>query len=440
MKRLLIFLFFISFYGNSQNYQDIERGRNFCGSLAKSFASERVAEDALGRILSVFGEKRNFVVQQCDNVSNAVATVLHPSTIRYIFYRKGYLEDVNSNYPYLNTKYWSNMFVLAHEVGHHIKGHFSEGPDTSIQEAQMDEFEADNYATSILFHLGATLSQTVAWTNNMLITEGDYDDSYDEHPTYSRRKSAIIRAYNSLSNSTPRTPKSDNTDVADMYITANDIVLRYLERIGGLEKLKSIETMFVEGKTKFQEYEMEYLSVLTKPNKFANKISLKIDGNTNTLTKIIFNGTKGVMLSDFQKPIYFKPKDNKIYSFKSMPIEEINWINNSKIAFVTMESGSKEYAIYSQENQITYFDANTGLITRKYELIDKETGLAPIPGKETTSTYTFYYDYKVFNGILLPSRFKLFTQDGTTIDFSNMNYMINPAVSKSNINSLFYFE
>ena len=38
--------------------------------------------------------------------------------IRYIFYNREFMSEINSN-----TNYWSNMSILAHEIGHHINGH-----------------------------------------------------------------------------------------------------------------------------------------------------------------------------------------------------------------------------------------------------------------------------------------------------------------------------
>ena len=37
--------------------------------------------------------------------------------IRYIYYNQDFMKEITSR-----TNYWSNMSILAHEVGHHING------------------------------------------------------------------------------------------------------------------------------------------------------------------------------------------------------------------------------------------------------------------------------------------------------------------------------
>ena len=121
MKKLFILLFFISFYGNSQEFRsyvdNLNEADKICSAYAgKGFYSDKTANEALEKILSTIGASKRFVLSACENIPNAMAISL--KGIRYIFYNREFMSEINSN-----TNYWSNMSILAHEVGHHINGH-----------------------------------------------------------------------------------------------------------------------------------------------------------------------------------------------------------------------------------------------------------------------------------------------------------------------------
>ena len=87
---------------------------------------------------------------------------------------------------------WGNLFILAHEVGHHINGHSLDlvlyavevvEPKTLANQRQQ-ELEADEFAGFILGKLGATLGQTSAAMN---LIASNKDDTYSTHPSKSNR-------------------------------------------------------------------------------------------------------------------------------------------------------------------------------------------------------------------------------------------------------------
>ena len=95
---------------------------------------------------------------------------------------------------------WTNMFILAHEVGHHINGHSVDvilssngmGKENSLSTKRIQELEADEFAGFVLGRLGATLSQT---QSVMKTISSDGDDSYSTHPSRSKRLNAIKRGF-----------------------------------------------------------------------------------------------------------------------------------------------------------------------------------------------------------------------------------------------------
>ena len=114
MKNLIILLFSISMF--SQDYGNDSEALKLCSVLQTNrFGTDVEAENALDKILNAIGASKRFVLQPCSNINNAVATSY--KGIRYILYDRVFMNSVN------NGNNWGNLFVLAHEVGHHINGH-----------------------------------------------------------------------------------------------------------------------------------------------------------------------------------------------------------------------------------------------------------------------------------------------------------------------------
>lgn len=203
MKRILISLLLVPFLTFSQTKDAIE----LCYAVQQNFnqfSSNSEASDALNRILFVTGATPNFVIMECDKISNAVAVTYKGE--RYILYDREFLSLISRN-----SSSWSNLFILAHEVGHHINGHTKDialGSILSAQELEeqrTEELEADYYAGFVLAKLGATLSETNA-AINLIGSLGD--DRFSTHPDKNKRIEAITRGWN---NGVERNVSQENT-------------------------------------------------------------------------------------------------------------------------------------------------------------------------------------------------------------------------------------
>ena len=197
--RILLLLFFISYGSLGQEFRSYIDNANEAGKICaafkgKNFQTEIEAEEALDKILSVIGASKRFVLQSCQNIPNAMA--ISWKGIRYIYYNQEFMKEINSS-----TNYWSNMSILAHEVGHHINGHTTDAllimndvvePETLLQSRQM-ELEADEFAGFVLAKLGATLTEA---TEAIALISSDEDDTYSTHPSKSKRIAAIKKGYN----------------------------------------------------------------------------------------------------------------------------------------------------------------------------------------------------------------------------------------------------
>ena len=190
---LLAIVLILSFFSYSQNldYNNSYESINICTAIqGNNFASERSADSALEDILNVIGASKRFVLQECSNINNAIALTMNG--VRYIMYDPEFMSSLSYG------DQWSNKFILAHEVGHHINGHTVDvlaaniTNKVSLSTSRIQELEADEFAGFVLGRLGASLSDALSGVQSL----SDGDDSYSTHPRRSRRIAAIKKGFN----------------------------------------------------------------------------------------------------------------------------------------------------------------------------------------------------------------------------------------------------
>ena len=112
------------------------------------FSSPADAEKILSDIMDVMGLESNFKIKVA-NVPNVEATMKHHE--RYILYNPEFVNKVNE----ATKDKWASIFILAHEVGHHLEGHTEAG----LRSTPAIELDADQFAGFVLCKMGATLEQ-----------------------------------------------------------------------------------------------------------------------------------------------------------------------------------------------------------------------------------------------------------------------------------------
>ena len=102
----------------------------------------------LTEIIQTTGLQTSFELQPAD-VRNIEAIISHKK--RIIRYNPDFIEWINN----ATRDKWSSLFLLAHEIGHHLNGHTMHkgGSKPAL------ELEADEYAGFVLNQLGATLEE-----------------------------------------------------------------------------------------------------------------------------------------------------------------------------------------------------------------------------------------------------------------------------------------
>jgi Zn-dependent peptidase ImmA (M78 family) len=120
---------------------------NGSGNLP-DFTSPEDAQKIITRIMDVIGLEPNFKIKVA-NVPNVEADIRHHQ--RYILYNPEFVRQVNG----ATQDKWAGIFILAHEIGHHLDGHTTLGVNSRPE----IELEADQFAGFVLRRMGATLDQ-----------------------------------------------------------------------------------------------------------------------------------------------------------------------------------------------------------------------------------------------------------------------------------------
>jgi len=147
------------------------------------FNSSSDAEKILTSIMDALGLDANFKIKTA-KVPNVEATIRHHE--RYILYNPDFVNKVNA----ATKDKWASIFILAHEVGHHLEGHTL----ADAAGSPAIELEADQFAGFTLCKMGATLDEAQLAMHYIANTEAS-----KTHPGRADRLLAIEKGWDKAS-------------------------------------------------------------------------------------------------------------------------------------------------------------------------------------------------------------------------------------------------
>lgn len=185
IKLPLFFLFLLVSINklSSQNFQSVEEVNDHCAQLG--FASNEDAELTVDRILDEIGLFRNFVLQECPNINNAVAKNIQTSSgekVRYILYDNAFFDRIDQK----AANDWASISILAHEIAHHLNGHSLNNKGSNHR----FELEADFSSGFYLAKMGATLEQAQSAIQTLR-----YEKATATHPAKADRLKEIEKGW-----------------------------------------------------------------------------------------------------------------------------------------------------------------------------------------------------------------------------------------------------
>ena len=147
------------------------------------------AQKTIDDICRKIGVSSKNIILEAANVPNAEALIIDGK--RYIHYNPLYINKIQKE----SKTYWSMIFVLAHEIGHHINFHTLDSVD--MEKRQLEELDADKTAGCALAHLGAPREELEKITNALSET-GD-----KSHPPRSARLLFALRGWEECTSKPP---------------------------------------------------------------------------------------------------------------------------------------------------------------------------------------------------------------------------------------------
>ena len=206
-------------------------------------------------------------------------------------------------------------------------------------------------------------------------------------------------------------------------ISANGVLLNYLEAIGGKEKVESVNAVSLLGEAEFQGMKLQLMNINAKPNKLV--VMMMMMGNV--LMKQAFNGEEGYIQQQGVNNPFPQEEIDKLKK-SSLPFEEIGWLDNEDVKFSSIESedGKELYALEVNGDTYVYYDKETGLKI-------KQTQSASMPDGTKVSQTTYYENYISVDGILFPHIIKV-PMGPQNMDFNMTQIVVNPEVSDADFN------
>jgi hypothetical protein len=183
---LALFIFFLSFqiFGQPNirigSHATVSYNQGWSVPM-QNFASVAEGQQIIQNILDAVGRSANFEIRQA-NIQNAAAVAYGGK--RYVLYNPNFINALDRR----TGNQWASISVLAHEVGHHLKGHTVSGQGSQ----PATELEADEFSGYALRKMGASLEDAQA-TMKLIASE----NTTATHPGKSNRLAAIENGWKS---------------------------------------------------------------------------------------------------------------------------------------------------------------------------------------------------------------------------------------------------
>ncbi|MBT8307835.1 MAG: insulinase family protein [Maribacter sp.] len=173
-------------------------------------------------------------------------------------------------------------------------------------------------------------------------------------------------------------------------MTAQNVLEKYIQAIGGKEKLMGVESYSLLAEAEMQGTKLDLEIKKTSKDQFMQNV--KVMGNS--MSKQVFDGDKGYMVMQGQRKDLGEDELKKVKE-ESAPFPELNLLNTD-IALEGIEviDGKKAYKLKISEEKTSFYDINTGLKVQDAVSIEAQ-------GQQINTTFD-YNDYQEVSGIKFP--------------------------------------
>ncbi len=215
MKYILtVFTIFISYYISAQSVCKLsqqELDLYLCVNDYTSIESSASLTLGLSEIVSEIGlSQSNFTMKTCNSIQNAVAVIIDGE--RELLIDENYLSKLNNS---TNSSFY--LFILAHEIGHHLNGHTLKSSDNSTSRKQ--ELEADYFVGFVLKKLNSKIQDIT----NALNKIPHPNQNTGTHPILKDRIFSAKNGFNDAELKEQEILQKFETEITDKIKNANKI-------------------------------------------------------------------------------------------------------------------------------------------------------------------------------------------------------------------------
>jgi predicted Zn-dependent peptidase len=226
-------------------------------------------------------------------------------------------------------------------------------------------------------------------------------------------KKVPIKYYDKFANETDK-PDYDVTIPEGM--TAHDVLEKYIEAIGGKEKLSEVTSYAIKAEADMQGTKLNLEIMKTSKNQFMQDI--KVMGNS--MSKQVVDGEKGYIVVQGQRKDMSEEELNKMKD-ESIPFPELDLLlKEVTLDGVEVIDGKKTYKIKLSDEKTSFYDIETALKVRDKVNIEAN-------GQPMNTTFD-YGDYKEVAGIKFPFTLTQ-TMGQQRFDFLIQEIKVNEGVS-----------
>ena len=197
-------------------------------------------------------------------------------------------------------------------------------------------------------------------------------------------------------------------------VTATTVVDKYIDAIGGKDKLMAVKSIVMTSAAKVQGMNISLVAKTAAPN----KSSIVVSGMGQVLSKMVFDGETGYQEAQGRKKEMSAEEIAKSKA-KNVILEELEFRNGELLRIEPLD-GKKFYVIKHNDTEI-FFDMKSGLKVKQVKIVKTPDGKeARVP--------TVFSNYKEVNGMKFP--FTIGQKMGPMdLNFEVTNIKINEGVS-----------
>ncbi|WP_350286459.1 pitrilysin family protein [uncultured Croceitalea sp.] len=214
-----------------------------------------------------------------------------------------------------------------------------------------------------------------------------------------------------------KTERPDYNAAVPKGMTAENVIEKYLEAIGGKDKLEAVESYAMVAEAEMQGMKLELEMKKTSKNQFMQDVRMM----GNSMQKQVIDGDRGYMMAQGQRKDLTE-EEIKALKEESAAFPELNYLVAGNITLEGIEAvgDKKAYKLKITDEKTVFYDVESGLKLQEVQVQEVQG--------QTMQQNMRLSDYKDVSGILFP--FKLSqTMGPQKFDFIVKEIKVNDGVT-----------